>query len=256
MKKLIPAIAIAMMVPSLWAVKGTVASDKDSKTGDVKYDLRAKEYVVSYKNGATQVEARFPVKKVVELKIDKPAGYDKLAQLVDSGDGSKAVEGLKKIVAEYANLEWDKPAARYLTKALLDGNKLKDALETAQKVVDGDKTAAYKGDLAPEYWRALMLNGRKDELGKYLDRAATSGDRASAAAALVMRGDVLLDSGNETAELLRQAIVENYLKVALMYTDPPCVRARKSAMLKAAECMKKLGMATRAETLAKQAEEL
>lgn len=255
MKKLIPAIAIAMLAPSLWAVKGTISSESDKKSGDITYQPRAKTYIVSYKKGQTAVTAEFPLASVTELDIPKPAAFDKLAAQVEAGEGVKAIEGLKAIVTEYRMLVWDKPAARYLTDAYLAARKAKDALDTAQKVVDEDKSAAYTGDLAPAYWRALLANGKNDRLETCLNKAATSGDRAASAEALVIRGDQVLATG-DSPDLIKKALTDNYLRVALMYTDAVCKPARKAALQKAAGCLDKLGMASRAETLRGQAAEL
>lgn len=255
MKKLIPAIAIAMMAPTLWAVKGTISSESDSKSGDITYQPRAKNYIVSYKRGQTAVTAEFPLASVTELNIPKPANYDKLVAQVEAGEGAKAIEGLKAIVSEYRMLVWDKPAARYLTDAYLAGRRAKDALDTAQKVVDEDKSAAYTGDLAPAYWRALLANGKADRLENCLNKAVSSGDRAASAEALVVRGDQVLATG-DSPDIVKKALTDNYLRVALMYTDAPCKSARKTALQKAAGCLDKLGMASRAETLRGQAANL
>ena len=98
--------------------------------------------------------------------------------------------------------------------------------------------------------------GKNTQLENCLRKAATSGDRASSAAALVMRGDVILANGGDTPDTYRQALVDAYLRVALMYTDEPCRAARASAMQKAASCFDKLGMAARAEGMRAQARTL
>lgn len=256
MNKLIPAIAIAMIAPSLWAVKGTISNENDSKTGDITYAPRAKVYTVSFMKGKTQVQAEFPLASVTNLEIPKPANYDKLVAQVEAGEGGKSIEGLKKIVADYRMLVWDKPAARYLTDAYLQGGKAKDALDTAQKLVDEDKAAAYSGALAPAYWRALLANGRNERLETLLDKAASTGDRTASAEALVVRGDIIMAKGPDSPETTRKALTDAYLRVVLMYTDPACVPARKTALVKAADCLNKLGMASRAEALKAQAQNL
>lgn len=252
MNKLIPAMAVAVLVPTLWGVQGTVSTDLDSKTGEIKWLPRAKAYTISYKNGTTAVEAEFKLADVTGLDIPKPKNFDKLAAQVAAGQGVAAIPGLKNIVAEYRMLVWDKPAARLLTEAYLATKKYKDALDTAQKVVDEDKSAAYMGALAPAYWRALFQNGRREQVEKLLSKAATSGDRAASAEALVMRGDIILANGQNSQEAARKALAEAYLRVYLMYTDAPCAEVHKVATAKAADCLAICGYASRAETLRAQ----
>ena len=70
-----------------------------------------------------------------------------------------------------------------------------------------------------------------------------------------MRGDIIMTTG-DTPEVYRKALIDAYMRVALMYTDEPCRAARASAMNKAASCFDKLGMASRAEALRAQAKQL
>lgn len=256
MKKLIPTIAILAMAPTIWAIPGTVTSDNGSQKGDVTWSARSKTYTVTYKKGPTSLTAEFKLADVTNLDIEKPANFDSLVKMVADGKGTNAIEPLKKIVADYKMLQWDKPAARALVEAYLAAGKAPDACDVAQKLVDEDKSAAYKGDLAPAYWQALLQTGKNERLESCLDKASTSGDRAASAEALVMRGDIVMAKGNGSADAMRQALVDGYLRVALLYTDPPCVNARKNAMLKAAECFEKLGMASRADSMRTQAKDL
>ena len=84
----------------------------------------------------------------------------------------------------------------------------------------------------------------------------TMGLRASSAAALVMRGDIVVTGCNDAPDGLRKALVDGYLRVALMYADAECARERGEAMMKAAACFDKLGQAGRAEKLRSQAKTL
>ena len=85
---------------------------------------------------------------------------------------------------------------------------------------------------------------------------AASGDRPSSAAALVMRGDIIVAASNDRPDELRRALYDGYLRVVLMYQDAPCARERGEACLKAAQCFDKLGQAARAEQLRSQARKL
>ena len=90
-------------------------------------------------------------------------------------------------------------------------------------------------------------------IGRQRNKAASSGDRPASAAALVMRGDIIVSASNDKPEELRRALTDGYLRVVLMYQDAPCARERAEACLKAAQCFEKLGQSARAEQLRAQA---
>ena len=256
MKKLIMAMAILLAASSVWAIQGTIKTATDTKKGDIKWQSRAKKYLLTYKKGQTDINAEYPLDDVEELDVDKPANFDKLAQMVSSGQGAQAITGLTKIVADYKMLVWDKPAGRYLVEAYLAANNAQKAFDTAQSIIADDKSAAWSGDLAPAYWQALLKLGKQQQLDNCLRKAATSGDRLSSAAALSMRGDMILQAEGDSPDAYRKALTDAYLRVALLYTDEPCRPARQTALLKAAQCFDKLGMASRAEGLRNQAKAL
>ena len=250
-------LAMAVAAASAaWALPGTVKTDTDSKTGEIKWSPRTKSYTVTFKRGQTAVSAEFPLDTVVSIDVAKPANLDKLAELVRSGKGASAVEGLKAIVTTYKMLVWDRPAARWLVQAQLDSNKANDAYLTAQELIKEDKTAAYIGDLAPAYWQTLLKLGKTQQLENCLRMAASSGDRAASAAALAMRGDMIVAGGGDAPDSYRKALTDAYLRVALLYTDAPCREVRRGALMKCAMCFEKLGMGARAEKMKADAKSL
>ena len=233
MKKLIILGLAAAVVAPLWAVQGTIRTATDSKKGDIKWQSRAKKYVVSFKKGKTEVSAEYPVDEVEELDIAKPNGFDKAVENVRSGNGAAAIGVLSKIVEEYRMLQWDKPAGRYLVEAYIAANQAQKAYDVANDIIREDKSAAWKGDLAPAYWQVLLKLGKNTQLEGLVKRAAISGDRAASANALVMRGDMILAAGGESPDGCRKALTDAYLRVVLMYADEPCRDARIQAMQKA-----------------------
>ena len=256
MKRLMILLAVAAATSSLWAIQGTIRTETDSKKGDIKWQSRSKSYAVSFKKGNTMVSAEYPLGEVVELDIEKPAGYDKAVENVKRGNGAAAIGVLTKVVQEFKMLVWDKPAGRYLVEAYIAANNAQKAFEIATSVINEDKSAAWKGDLAPAYWQALLKLGKTQQLEGLVKKAAISGDRAASANALVMRGDMILASEGESPDGLRKALTDAYLRVVLMYADEPCREARIDAMQRAANCFDKLGQAARAEHLRSQARKL
>lgn len=251
MKKLIFAALTMVSAVELLAIQGTVRTAKDSKTGDVVWQTRTKSYLVT----AKKVSVEYPLADVVSLQIDKPATYDKAVDMISKGQAAAAIPLLTKIVADYKMLTWDKLAGKYLVFAHLQNGDAQKAYNAARAIISEDENAAWQGDLAPAYWQSLLKLGKTTQLENCLRKASSEGDRATSAEALVMRGDIIMTTG-DTPEVYRKALIDAYMRVALMYTDEPCRAARASAMNKAASCFDKLGMASRAEALRAQAKQL
>ena len=244
MKKLITGIAV-LAAASAFAIQGSVSTETETVSGDVKWHARDKKYVIE----KGKVTKEFKLADVTSLDIPEPQGFDKAKQLVEGGQGAAAIAILSKIVEDYRMLQWDKPAGRYLALAHLSTGNAQKALDMCEKVISEDKSAAYSGDLASAYWQALLKLGKTDKLEGLLKKAATSGSRQASAAALVMRGDIVVSTSNDAPEELKRALREGYLRVVLMYQDAECARVRGEAMLKAATCFDTLGQSARAENL-------
>ena len=249
MKKTLILSLAALAVPELFAIQGTVSTGAESFSGDVKWHARDKKYVVE----KGKITKEFKLADVTDIEVAKPAGFDKAVQMVEGGQGSAAVPVLSKVVSEYRMMKWDKIAGRYLALAHLAAGNAQKAYEACQPIISEDKSAAYTGDLASAYWQALLKLGKSEQLEGLLKKAASSGDRPASAAALVMRGDIIVSASNDKPEELRRALTDGYLRVVLMYQDAPCARERAEACLKAAQCFEKLGQSARAEQLRAQA---
>ncbi len=252
MNKLTLAIPAILAASTLWAIPGTIRTAQGAKTGDIEWQARSKAYSVTSKN--TTVE--FKLDDVTDLEIEKPKTFDRAVELVKSGKGASAIKDLEAIVRTYKMLVWDKPAARYLVEAHLAAGQAQAAEKAARLIINDNREAAYVGELAPSYWQVLLKLGKSTQLENCLRLAVESGDRATGAEALVMRGDMILAAGPEGPDTYRKALTDSYLRVALMYNDEPCKMARATAMQKAAQCFDKLGMAARAESLRTQARSL
>ncbi len=245
----------ALFAAPLMAIQGTLTTETETLSGDIRWQPRSKNYSITFKskNGKTDVSAERPYADVVSLDIPKPAGFDKAVELVEKGQGASAIGILSKIVSEYRMLDWDKRAGRYLVLAYLSAGQAQKAYESCTSIIAEDRSAAYRGDLAAAYWQTLLKLGKNEQLESSLKKAVSSGDRASSAAALVMRGDIILANGKGSPDALKEALREAYLRVALMYNQQECARECAEAMVKAADCFDKLGQAARAERLRAQA---
>lgn len=255
MKKLITGCLI-LAAASAFAIQGTLTTETETLTGEIKWQGRNKQYVISVKKGSTMVDMERKLEVVTRLDIPKPAGYDKAVQSVEAGQGTAAIPVLSKIVADYRMLQWDKPAGRYLVLAHLAAGNAQKAYDACLPIISEDKSAGWTGDFASAYWQALLRLGKKEQLESLLKKAASSGDRAASAAALVMRGDIIVQGSNDAPEELKKALRDGYMRVVLMYQDAECRSARADALLKAAKCFDKLGQASRAENLRAQAKQI
>jgi len=248
MKKLLIGF-LAIAAADAFALPGTLTTETETLTGDIKWQARAKQYIVSVKMGKTMVDKEIKLADVTALDVKKPEGFDKAVQMVESGNGTAAIPVLQKIASDYRMLQWDKQAGRYLVLAYIAAGNAQKAYETCQPIVTEDKTAAYSGDLASAYWQALLKLGKNDQLEALLKKAATSGNRQASAAAFVMRGDIIVSQSNDARDELQRALRDGYLRVCLMYQDAECVNERREALQKAAACFDKLGQPSRAEKL-------
>ena len=249
MKKTLIVTVAALTAAELFAIQGSLSTETETVSGDIKWHARDKKYIIE----KGKITKEFKRDEVTSLDIPKPQGYDKAVQMVEGGQGAGAIAVLAKIVGEYRMLQWDKPAGRYLALAYLAAGNAQKAYDACTPIISEDKSAAYSGDLAAAYWQALLKLGKTDQLENLLKKAAASGDRMSSAAALVMRGDIIVAGSNDAPEELKHALRDGYLRVVLMYQDADCTRERGEALLKAATCFDKLGQSARAENLRTQA---
>ena len=246
-KKLVVCL-VAAAAAEAFAIQGSVSTETETFAGDVKWHARDKKYVIE----KGKITKEFKLSEVTALDIPKPQGFDKAVQMVEAGQGSAAVATLAKIVSDYRMMQWDKPAGRYLALAHLAAGNAQKAYDACTPIIAEDKSAAYSGDLAAAYWQALLKLGKTEQLEKLLKDAATKGNRQASAAALVMRGDMVVAASNDSPEELRRALRDGYMRVVLMYQDADCARERGEALLKAAQCFDKLGQSARAESLRAQ----
>jgi tetratricopeptide (TPR) repeat protein len=187
--------------------------------------------------------------ELTRLGVEAPKGWEQAVERVEKGQGASAIKYFDSVVKMYNHLQWDLRAARYLADAYLTMGNVDKADEACKSVVRANPEAAYKGEFAPIFWKVLLQLGKKEQLEKLLTKAASSGDRYSSGAALIGRGDLILASG-ESAESIRAALVDGYLRVALMYTDDKVAnQLRPEALAKSAQCFEKINQAGRADQM-------
>ena len=227
------------------AVTGSLKLENDDVLkGAIRWSSREKAYVVT----KGKIEQQFKAAEIAEINIDKPETFDAAVAQVAKGQGAAAIPALQKIVKEYAHLQWDKAAGRYLAEAYLAADKPDDALKACKDIIDGEPSAAYRGDLAPAYWSALLRLNRRAPLEKSLEKAMKSEDRFARGSALIMLGDIAMKDGKESADACKKALTDGYLRVVFLYKDADvAAKLQPEALYKAAHCFDKLSQSGRAD---------
>jgi TolA-binding protein len=173
-----------------------------------------------------------PRKQVERLEIDKPAEYDKAAQLVESKQYDAAIPVLDDLVTRYRMLVWDNQARELLAKAYLGKNDPKKAASAIDAIFETTPKEQATPEVRQLYWNALLMTQRNTVLRTDLDEAVAKGPRELAAVAMLVRGDLDKAEGKKEDALL------NYLRVVILYEQFKAVQPE--ALFKAAQVLEEL----------------
>jgi TolA-binding protein len=218
-------------------------STTDDKTcdGTIRWKGVAKVYIVSKNN----IDLEVPPNKVRAIAVPEPTELRAAIRDVQEGRLPRAIAALSKIVDDYAMLQWDLSAARWLAEAHLKDGKPDVAARACEKVIADHPDAGVEGELAPVYWRALLAAGRSSKLNELLDKAAASEQPETQARALTLRGEILRKQGD-----LKAALRDGYLRAIVLY--PKNVTARAEALYRAQSAFDELGQISYAEKTRRQ----
>lgn len=240
-------LAAALTAGMAWGqeIQGVVITPEGKRlSGAIKWKPSSKAY--AFKQTGVNAEIELPLDKVADLEIPKPANFDGAVAKVVGGNAAAAISDLKGIITAYNHLKWDETATRYLAEAYLKSGNAKEAKDVCEKVVSQNAEAAYKGDVAPVYWDALIACDRAAKAEELMTKAIRTGDRPASAFAAICRGDLVLKE-SQTPDAQKKALRDGYLRVVALYQDVP--EARAKAAEKAAKCFEKLGQSGRAQTM-------
>ncbi len=244
------AVAALVMVPFtlLADPTGTITlTTGGTAKGKIAWRNVAKEYVVTTDKGSRNI----PEDDVADVNVDRPKELADAIKKVKSGGASaaSAIPALEKIAKEYSHLTYDREATRWLAEAYLAQGNATKATAACEAIIRHDEEAAYKGELAVAYWRALMKSGKDAKLKLLLNQAIASGDQTAAAAALVQRGNAAMERG-ATAANCREALIDGYLRVILLYNGEP--EAYAEALYMGAKAFDGMQQGARADKLRQQ----
>lgn len=225
---------------------GTIVTANGRATGTLRWKNSAKEYSLTNARGMT---VTFPVDDVERVEVNRPAALDAAIKRVRAGGSgvASAIPTLEEIAKDYSHLTYDREATRWLADAYLQQGNASKAVSACEAVIRDDAEAAYMGPMAVLYWRALTKDGKASKLSLLLDKAIASGDAEAAAAALVARGNAVMERGTARANC-EEALRDGYLRVILLYADPES-EAYPEALYMGAKAFDGMGQGARANAL-------
>ena len=187
----------------------------------------------------------FPASRV-QLAIPRPRQLDAARADFLAGRNAAVITGLTPILGDYIMLQHDEEIAALLIRAHVAANNSAEAIKVAERVIAARPESAFRGGMVSAYWATLLAAGQNEKLRGFLEKAIQTGDIPAMSQALVMRGDMIVNKANPSALEHRQALVDGYLRVIVLYAkDAKDVLAE--ALYKAAQSFDKIGQTGRAQ---------
>ena len=220
-----------------------VNADGKPVRGLIRWKALNKVYIVKCNTGTAggaMIELEVPLAAVKSISVAEPPELRPAVQLVRDNKFQPAIAALDVLAQEYAMLQWDVSATRWLAEAYLRDGKPDQAVRACERVTDKRPEAGISGELAPAYWQALLAAGRNNKLEDLLNTTVQSGVPDGQARANVMRGEVLRKQAKS-----KDALRDGYLRTVVLFKgwrDPAVRDARAEALFKAAECFDDLGL--------------
>jgi len=234
--------AIALNASAIEAPGAITKKSGGKIPGIIKWQPASKVYLVT--DPKTAVQVRVPLSEVAKIEVKDPPELEPAAKLVSGGQPALAIPNLEKILKDYEMLGPDIKAARWLAEAYMKQNDPKKAVAMCDRIISVNP-AAVSGDLAFLYWEALLADNQMARLRKAVSDAIAQGNRAVAAKALIMRGNIEKKQGN-----LKEALVDGYLRVVVLFQDVKEVQPE--ALYEAAKCFEALGQLSNVEKMRKK----
>ena len=176
----------------------------------------------------------FPKGSYLKAVADKPAEYDQAAAAIKAQKYDAAIPLLEAIVAKYRFLGWDVEATKLLPQALLGKGDAEGAVKAYEQLFLRAPAEKQNPDSAWGLRRAMLQAKQYPALLRQLDAVAAAGNRAEAARAQTMRGDIQLDQNNVELAAL------DYLRTAILFTDVKDPAIQGEATFKAAAALEQL----------------
>lgn len=186
-------------------------------------------------NLTTDVGVRtFPKGSYAKAVADKPAEFDQAVAALNAKKYDDAIKLFSGIMVNLRGLDWDVAAARELPKAMLGKGDAEGAVQAYEKLFLLSPAEKQNADVAWAHRRAMLQAKQYPVLLRQLDAVAAAGNRADAARAQTMRGDIQLAQNN-----LEQAAMD-YLRTAILFQDVNDPVIQGEAHFKAAAALEQM----------------
>ena len=167
-----------------------------------------------------------------KAQADKPASFDQARSLAGQGKHDEAIALLEKIATDYRFLEWDNNAVVAIAQIQSSRGNHKDAVDAYDRLARQSPELKEDANIQAAYRSALLNAGMYDKLMPMIDQAISSGSRADAAKAQIMRGDIRMSKGETEAAAM------DYLRTAILFESETAVHPE--SLLKAGEALEKM----------------
>ena len=218
-----------------------IKKDRGEVVGAIRWQPASKVYVVQQGT----VTLRISLSDVARVEVPKPREIDGAIGMVQRAQYATAMPVLEKIMADYQNLQWDLTAARWLAECYLKRGEAQRALDMCERVISASGGGTPSGEFGGVYLDTLIAVGQETKARRILTDMIAKGDRVTAAIAQIKRGDIDQKKGD-----LKLALVDGYLRTALLYTDAKAVIPE--ALYKAVKALEQLQQASYADKFRKR----
>ena len=182
-----------------------------------------------------QGQYNFPLGQYRQAAADKPAEYDKAAQLFNGQKYDEAIPLLDGIASRLRGLSWDGPAGALLMQCQVAKGDGAAAVAAYNRLVAGNAKLAEDADVQDAYRHALITAKQFNRLAPMLDAAIAGAVRRDAARAQLLRGDMHMAQNS-----LEEAVMD-YLRTALLFNDvKDDGELQAEALWKAGETLQKM----------------
>ncbi|MFH0953333.1 MAG: tetratricopeptide repeat protein [Verrucomicrobiota bacterium] len=163
---------------------------------------------------------------------DRPPELDRAAQLVQNKQFDEAVKLLEDVGRRYVYLDWDIQAQALLPQVYVRKGDMNAAVMSYEKLFT--TSAKSKDDPAIQWaYRQTLLDAKQyTKLEPLLDTVIAGGDRAEAARAQIMRGDV------KAAQNQLEGAALDYLRTVVLFANEKA--SQPEALFKAADTLERL----------------
>jgi TolA-binding protein len=165
---------------------------------------------------------------------DKPAEYDQAVAAIRAKKHDDAIKLLNDLVVKYRFLGWDVEASKLLGQAYLEKGDAEEAVKAYDRLFLLAPAEKQNTDVAWGMRRALLQAKQYPALIRQLDAVAAAGNRAEAARAQNMRGDVQMAQNNVEMAAM------DFLRTAILFQDVKDAAIQGEAHFKAAAALEQL----------------